>query len=88
MQMKRTNGKSNSQVEGCGAYGCFSSRGLGGEKCTALGREYVFQEAHGAEKNEPNEQRSDRSEQSEVNRSFSLRLGVRKVIFLMQNAVG
>ena len=39
VQMKRTNGKSNSQVEGCGAYGCFFSWGLGGEKCTAFRRE-------------------------------------------------
>ena len=39
-------------------------------------------------KNEPNEQESDRSEQSEVNGSFSLRLGVKKVVFLMQNVMG
>ena len=39
-------------------------------------------------KTEPNEQESDRSEQSEVNGSFPLRLGVQKVVFLMQNAMG
>ena len=33
-------------------------------------------------------QRSDRGEQSEVNGSFSLRLGVQKVAFFMQNVMG
>ena len=33
-------------------------------------------------------QRSDRSEQSEVNGSFALRLGVQKVVFLMEKAMG
>ena len=37
---------------------------------------------------EAGEQRSDRSEQSEVNGSLSLRLGVQKVLFLLQDAVG
>ena len=37
---------------------------------------------------EPDGQMSDRGEQSEVNGSFPLRLGVQKVVFLMQNAMG
>ena len=39
-------------------------------------------------KTEPDEQRSDRSEQSEVNGSFPIRLGLQKVVFWMQNALG
>ena len=37
---------------------------------------------------EPDGQRSNRSQQSEVNGSFPLRLGVQRVLFLMQIAVG
>ena len=37
---------------------------------------------------EVNGQRSDRSQQREVNGSFPLRLGVQRVLFLMENAVG
>ena len=37
---------------------------------------------------EPDGQRSNGSQQSEVNGSFPLRLGVQRVLFLMQVAVG
>ncbi len=39
-------------------------------------------------KTEPNKEESDRSEQSEVNGGFSIRLGVQKVVFRMQNVMG
>ncbi len=39
-------------------------------------------------KNKANEQRSDRREQSEANGPISLRLGVQKVVFLIDKAMG
>ena len=52
------------------------------------GESRFFKRPMERKKNEPNEQRSDRREQSEANGPISLRLGVKKVVFLMEKAMG
>ena len=52
------------------------------------GQSEVFHGHMEGKRAEPDGQRSNRSQQSEVNGSFPLRLGVQRVLFLIQIAVG
>ena len=64
----------------------FPVGGLEAKNARHSGESRVFQEAHGANKND--EQRSDKREQSKANGPISLRLRVQKVVFLMEKAMG
>ena len=66
----------------------FPVGGLEAKNARHSGESMFFKRPMERKKNEPNEQGSDRSEQSEVKGSFSFRLGVQKVVFRMQNAMG
>ena len=66
----------------------FPVGGLEAKNARHSGESRFFKRPMERKKNEPNEQRSDTSEQSEVNGPFPLRLGVQKVVFLMEKAMG
>ena len=78
----------NPQVEGSGACVCDHRWALGGEKCTGHKPEWGFMGPCSGKKANLIHKRSDRSEQSAAHGSFSLRWGVQRVVFLMQNAMG
>ena len=78
----------NSQVEGCGACSCASSWAFRGLNARHSGENEAFHGHVEGKRSEADRQRGDRSEQSEENGSLPLRLGVQKVVVLMQTAVG
>ena len=66
----------------------FRGGGVEAKNARHSGDSWFFKRLMERKEAEPNGQRNDRSEQSEVNGSFSFSWGVRKVVFLMKNAMG